>query len=95
MAAVVETLFDGAAGCRVESPTVEGWFTLGRAVGDGSEHRWVTCNLHLDSAIGQVEGVHRMEDVAGIDLAPLHVGCGAVERENPDSAGFVFNPVLG
>ena len=28
-AAFVEALFDGAAGCRVESPAVEGWFTLG------------------------------------------------------------------
>ena len=35
-----------------------------------------------------------MEDVAGIDLAPLHVRCGAVEGENPDSAGFVVNPVV-
>ena len=54
------------------------------AVGDVAEHRRVAGDLHLDPPVGQVEGVERMEHVAGVDLAPLHVVGSAVEGENAD-----------
>ena len=93
--AVVETLFDGAAGGGVEGPAVEGWLTLGRPVGDLAEHRRMASDLHLDPAVGQVEGVERMEDVAGVDLAPPHVVGGAVEGENADASGRIIDPHVG
>ena len=95
MTAVVETLFDGAAGGGVEGPAVEGWLTLGRPVGNLAEHRRMASDLHLDQAVGQVEGVERMEDVAGVDLAPPHVVGGAVEGENADASGLVVDPHVG
>ena len=95
MAAVVETLFDGAAGGGVEGPAVEGRLALGRPVGDLAEHRRMASDLHLDPAVGQVEGVERMEDVAGVDLAPPHVVGGAVEGENADASGLVVDPHVG
>ena len=76
-------------------PTVEGRLALGRPVRDLAEQGRMASDLHLDPAVGKVEGVERMEDVAGVDLAPPHVVGGAVEGENADASGLVVDPHVG
>ena len=47
-----------------------------------------------DHAIAVVERVHRMEDVTGIDVEPLHVVVAAVARHHTDARGIRRVPLV-
>ena len=92
--AVVESPLQHGAVAAVDGPPPQGGVGLGGVQRVAVEDPLVADHVD-DGEVALLVGVDRVEDEAGVDLQPQHVGVGAVARQQAEPGAVVVVPGVG